>query len=728
MDIKNISFIGNDERIKLNPSILKLKDYYIISYRISAINDKNFRYNFNLDNKDGVKFNDIYNRNISNPDKVKKTPFEYVSELPKRDVKMGNKGNVSLETAVEHTADIYLNNFNDIDEKVAEIKQIANELLIPGKSKMVSEPFISPEFVPKNVFQDKSCSVIPNKQITEGFTRIILCDLNYVPIPGYKLDIFGLDARLFNDCNDELNIDKFYVYTVYLNQSTGPLNFIYEITLTDLGFIITNITLIYDKFVKNIVLIKNNDKFTGIDLHTGYISNLPVYEPDKENKFMHINDILLYNYITCNNFTYISINFYFELKKIKNNNEEYNEIDVDKIYGDNLYKIYKDTNVNLTEIDKLLINIINTKTDGIESSSSSFIYSSIRNMFGSSALTCVKNKHGVNEYFALGHAKIIPTNVKKHKRFGGIESIYESTSEIPHNICENINPQNKSCTSNIPLNGYANYIQFITDKMFDLPENYDYYINKINSIKHFYDIVTENIEEETKINSFFMYIRDKLFINRHMVVPIMYYNFILKFDDKFNIIDITNPFIFTSCGVTGVNFACGLIIENGNFVIPFAVDDSISYIAHIPMDNINIKFYGNIESFNKLDMQFVDNNGMLNISDIIGILPNISDEEKIIVKTIHKVFIEKKIQHIINSESHEFLLIAKYIYKLTQEIEPNNPYKSYISPLEDVFKHFLIKEPTISILERTDLALQKYLKYKTKYLKLKNKINYILFK
>ena len=78
MDIKNISFIGNDERIKLNPSILKLKDYYIISYRISSINDKNFRYNFNLENKDGVKFNDIYNQNISNPDKVKKTPFEYV--------------------------------------------------------------------------------------------------------------------------------------------------------------------------------------------------------------------------------------------------------------------------------------------------------------------------------------------------------------------------------------------------------------------------------------------------------------------------------------------------------------------------------------------------------------------------------------------------------------------------------------------------------------------------
>ena len=43
-------------------------------------------------------------------------------------------------------------------------------------------------------------------------------------------------------------------------------------------------------------------------------------------------------------------------------------------------------------------------------------------------------------------------------------------------------------------------------------------MKKINSIKHFYDIITENIEEETKNNSFLMYIRDKLFTNRHTFV------------------------------------------------------------------------------------------------------------------------------------------------------------------------------------------------------------------
>ena len=738
MDIKNISFIGDDERIKLNPSILKFNDMYIISYRISAINDKTIRYNLNLNNADGIKFNDIYNaKNIANPDIVEKKPFKYVPIPPIRDVAIGKIG-VLGHNAISHTSDIYFNNFHDIDTKADEMKKIANDLIIhPVKSQYYTEfnpkPFISPEFVPVNVFQDDTCPVIPNKQITEGFTRIILCDLNYNPIPGYKLDLFGLDARLFNDCDDKLNIDKFYVYSVYLAEQ--PINFIYEITFTDLGFIITNIYRIPEKkFVKNIVFIKNNDILTGLELHDSkkINFNLPLKPSNPYNHYMHLNDVLLYNYISFSNYTHISIIFYSEIEKIKNNNKRYD--------NDRFIKIYTDTKKNQDIIFPVLIdNILKIEPLKIQNIMEPHI---VNNWFGSSALTCVKNIHtGVNEYYALAHTKIIPTNVVDHEILNGRKVTRESTSVISQYLCENINPQYKLCTSNIPLKGYSTSRITENDTIFDLPENYHYYINKINSVKHFYDIITENIKEEQKINSFFMYLRDKLFTNRHTTSPFMYYNFILKFDNEFNIIDITNPFIFTGCSATGINFSCGLIIENNNFVIPFSVDDSISYIVRIPVDSI--QFYRNIKSFDIFDMKFIDNRGMLNISNIIDILPNISDEEKRTIKIIYNLFIEKKIQQITNTNSRELHLIAKYIYKLTEEIDDDidarinpeymrNPYGLYISPLKQLlFQYIATLTPNMNILKDMGLEngllqnggyLQKYLKYKRKYLKLKSEI------
>ena len=207
---------------------------------------------------------------------------------------------------------------------------------------------------------------------------------------------------------------------------------------------------------------------------------------------------------------------------------------------------------------------------------------------GSSSMVAYDNKF----YFILHYIYgLMPTILGKNKfgfkikYFGHDFYIrYSEHSECPelngkYSLkCTELYPRGNVLNLNLDLNPYKDIIM---SKMTDS----DIYLNDLISLLL---IVSSRETELDSFNYFMLYIRAILFPNTHPISTSLYCNVIVELSKDFKVTKFSYPFIPSQCSLTGVNFYCGLDIDqNGMFTMTYSVDDSLSYISKCHKDDLH---------------------------------------------------------------------------------------------------------------------------------------------
>lgn len=174
-----------------------------------------------------------------------------------------------------------------------------------------------------------------------------------------------------------------------------------------------------------------------------------------------------------------------------------------------------------------------------------------------------------------------------------------------------------------------------------------------------------------------MFIKHILFDNSHWNGNMLYLNSIAVFDENYNMISISSPFLPINCSKTGVNFTCGLQKQDDPvecFTICYAVDDALSFIATIKKD----------------DLKFVDPS-QFDIKNALFLTACNSDTDDTCIKSIYQIieeldisvnYKEIMISVLQNEERHVTMTLARKLINTILSENEDNPFYDMMSILK----------------------------------------------
>jgi hypothetical protein len=197
-----------------------------------------------------------------------------------------------------------------------------------------------------------------------------------------------------------------------------------------------------------------------------------------------------------------------------------------------------------------------------------------------------------------------------------------------------------------------------------------------------------------------MLIYRHLFEFTHCSGFLIYQTYIVEFNKDLNIEQISQPFCIVNCSSHGINFPCGFQINNeNNFTINMGIDDNSAYDIELDISKLHFT--------NKDDEEF--NEQCLYLSSE----SSLTTEQKF--NEIYKKYLTEDLPKDLQKNIYDLLESPKQSKQLLYEIFKNDPH------LKNIVDSGLFESLDLeSHLSGDNKYYDKYLKYKKKYLKLKN--------